>query len=309
MSDRAELIEATLDSLPDGVGLVGSDGRVRFWNQAAQGITGYTAVELVGHDMPEALEPLLRYGSGIENRESPDAPRENHRSVEEVRHKFGHPVPVIASILVLDNELGERIGSAVIFHPVESQDALPQSDSSFASDIKGARAELLERLQIEYDDHRRGGAPVGILRVHVDQAPELRKTHGVAACQAMLEKVYYALAHGLRPGEEIGYWSNDGFLVIAHERSGEMLAGHAQTLTGLARTADFRWWGDRVSLTASVGAAQASTEPGESLTHMLQRALEAMEISIREGGNRATVAAAYSGLPEETQEDSPCLPS
>jgi chemotaxis protein MotA len=28
-------------------------------------------------------------------------------------------------------------------------------------------------------------------------------------------------------------------------------------LAGLARTADFRWWGDRVSLTVSIGAAQA----------------------------------------------------
>ena len=28
-------------------------------------------------------------------------------------------------------------------------------------------------------------------------------------------------------------------------------------LAGLARTADFRWWGDRVSLTVSVGVAMA----------------------------------------------------
>ena len=30
----------------------------------------------------------------------------------------------------------------------------------------------------------------------------------------------------------------------------EMLAAHAQMLAGLARTADFRWWGDRLSLDA-----------------------------------------------------------
>jgi hypothetical protein len=41
---------------------------------------------------------------------------------------------------------------------------------------------------------------------------------------------------------------------------------------------------------------------------MLQRAREAMEISIREGGNRAMVAAT-SGISDDTQEDSPCLPS
>ncbi|MGB0064279.1 MAG: PAS domain S-box protein [Terracidiphilus sp.] len=308
MTDRMELLEAALDCLPDGVILLGREGEVMFWNHAAHSITGFTAIELLGRQMPEGLEPLLGPGSGVENRR-PFAQPENHRYVEQARHKFGHLVPVIVNILVLGNGLGERIGSAVLFHPVESQDALPQNDSFDTSDIKGARADLLERLQIEYDDCRRGGAPLGILRVHVDQAPELRKTHGVAACQAMLDKVYHAVAHGLRPGEEIGYWSSDGFLVIAHERNAEMLAEHAKMLAGLARTADFRWWGDRVSLTVSIGAAQAARDEGESLTHVLRRAHDGMEISIREGGNRATITAAESGLTDDTQEDSPCLPS
>ncbi len=303
-----ELLEAALDSLPDGVGLLDHEGVVALWNQAAQSITGYTAIELLGLDMPEELERLVA-NSDQNNRERPGTLPENRRFVEQIRHKFGHSVPVIARMLVLGNGLGERIGSAVLFHPVESQDALPQNESIDTSDINAARADLLERLQIEFDDFRRGGAPMGILRVHVDQAPELRKTHGVAACRAMLDKAYYAIAHGLRPGEEIGYWSSDGFLVIAHERTAEMLAGHAKTLVGLARTADFRWWGDRISLTVSVGAAQAASDEGESLKHVLRRAHEAMEISIREGGNRATITAADSGITDDTQEDSPCLPS
>ena len=73
----------------------------------------------------------------------------------------------------------------------------------------------------------------------------------------MLDKVRHALAQGLRPAEEMSRWGDDEFLVVAHEHSAEMLAAHARTLAGLARTADFRWWGDRVSLTVSIGAAQA----------------------------------------------------
>ena len=87
----------------------------------------------------------------------------------------------------------------------------------------------------------------------------MRKTHGAGACEAMLEKIERALANGLRPAEELGRWGEDEFLVISHERTAEMLAAHAQTLAGLARTADFRWWGDRVSLTVSIGAAQATS--------------------------------------------------
>jgi hypothetical protein len=35
----------------------------------------------------------------------------------------------------------------------------------------------------------RVGVRLGVLWVSVDQAEELRKTHGVAACNAMLEKI------------------------------------------------------------------------------------------------------------------------
>lgn len=303
-----ELLEAALDGLHEGVGIIDGEGAVMFWNQAAQCITGYTAVELLGREIPEDLAPLLAARSAMAPAQPLGLPEENHRSVTKARHRLGHMVPVLASVQVLNNDLGERLGTAALFHPVESLDALPQSersDDAFAEDVQ---TDLLERLQIEYDDFAQGGGPLGILRVSVDQAHELLMTHGAAACHAMLEKVYHALGHGLRPGEEIGYWGSDGFLVIAHERNAEMLAAHARTLVGMARTADFRWWGDRISLTVSIGAAQAVCEPAEDLTQMLRRAREAMENSIREGGNRATIAARGSNR-DRTREDSPCLPS
>lgn len=303
-----ELFEAALDSLPDGVGLLGREGEVLFWSQAAQSITGYSAIELLGREVPDDLDPLVRSRVYAENVESPDVTPEKHRFVAQVQHKFGHCVPVIASALVLDNRMGERIGLALLFHPVESQDALPQNELCDVSDLNGAHTDLLERLQIEFDDYRRDGGPFGVIRIAVDQVLDLRKTHGAPACHSMLEKVCYALAHGLRPGEEIGYWSGDGFLVIAHERNSEMLAEHAKTLVGLARTADFRWWGDRISLTASVGAANAASDPRESLSHLLERADQALDASIREGGNRATLLVA-SHPSNEQLEDSPCSPS
>jgi len=70
---------------------------------------------------------------------------------------------------------------------------------------------------------------------------------------------------------------------VSHERTPEMLAAHAQMLAGLARTADFRWWGDRVSLTVSIGAAQA--DQGDTLAQLLLRAQSAMISSIHAGGN------------------------
>jgi diguanylate cyclase (GGDEF)-like protein/PAS domain S-box-containing protein len=305
MTDRTELLEAAFDSLPEGMGFLGREYEVVFWNQAARGITGYPAVELLGRQLPECLEPLLAAGSGKQEGLALVGKEEGRRTLVQARHKLGHSVPVIVRVLVLRNGLGEGIGTALLFHPAESLDALPHGPSSADQRVEESRAELEERLQTEFDDLARGGSPLGVLWICVDQAEELRKTHGAAACNAMLEKVGHAMAQGLRPAEEMGRWGDNDFLIVAHERSADMLIAQAQTLDGLARTADFRWWGDRVSITVSIGAAQACSDCTEGLAQLLGRARDAMEVSSRQGGNRVTAAVSNSAA-SAAQENSPC---
>jgi diguanylate cyclase (GGDEF)-like protein/PAS domain S-box-containing protein len=299
-----ELLEAAFDAVPEGVALVGLEGEVVLWNQAAQGITGFSAIEVLARPLPEGLEPLLLGESAGCCGTAGASPR----ALVRARHKLGHGVPVIARYLVLRDELGGQIGGAALFHPAESLDALPHGESSNDSGMDEAREEFEERLQTEFDDFKRGGPPLSILWIGVDQAEDLRKSHGASACNAMLEKVRHALVQGLRPAEEMSRWGDGEFLIVAHERSAEMLSSHAYTLAGLARTADFRWWGDRVSLTVSIGAAQAGGDGTETLAQLLRRAQQAMEMGSRTGGNRATVAAANDAATAPVEERT-CLPS
>jgi len=302
MTDRNELLEAAFDTVPEGVALVDSEGEVVLWNQAAQGITGCAAIDVLAQPLPEGLGALLLEGAADSL-----AAGTSRRALVRVRHKLGHSVPVIARHMVLRDGLGERIGAAALFHPAESLDALPHGACSSDAGANEALEEFEERLQTEFDDFKRGGPPLSVLWIEVDQTEELRKTHGASACNAMLDKVRHALVQGLRPADEMSRWGDDEFLIVAHERSEEMLASHAQTLAGLARTADFRWWGDRVSLTVSIGAAHADGDGEETLAQLLRRARQAMEMSSRTGGNRATVAA--QDAPATPVEESTCLPS
>jgi diguanylate cyclase (GGDEF)-like protein len=286
MNDRTAILESALDSLPDGIVLFGLEGEVVFWNQAAAAITGYQGVDVMGRppsaEVAALLPPVTGRGTPVR-----------------AKHKLGHEVQVMSRALVLLDILGERIGMAALFHPAESLDALPHGDTGEDEEVGASQAELEERLESEFEDFVRGGAPFGVLWVSVDQAHAMRKSHGKAACDAMLEKILRALALGLRPAEEVGRWGEDEFLIISHERTAEMLEAHAKALTGLARTADFRWWGDRVSLTVSIGAAQATSGDNEGLAQLLQRAQKAMESSVHAGGNGVMTA----------QGRQACLPS
>jgi diguanylate cyclase (GGDEF)-like protein/PAS domain S-box-containing protein len=288
MADRAELLEVALDSIPEGVALLGGEGQIMLWNRSAEAIMGYMSPDLLSRQSPEPLEPLLLAGERLVNIEPDAGGQLGHRTLVHAQHKLGHEVPVMARYYVLRDGMGGRLGMAILFHPADSLDALPHGECGQNGDVKASQAVLEDRLESRFGDFSRGGQSFGVLWISVDQAAELRKTHGAGACEAMLEKVERVMVNGLRPAEEMGRWGDDEFLILSHERTPEMLATHAQVLAGLARTADFRWWGDRASLTVSIGAAQAEQEG--SLADLLERAKTAMLNSFHAGGNQITSA-------------------
>jgi diguanylate cyclase (GGDEF)-like protein/PAS domain S-box-containing protein len=293
MNERTELLESALEGLREGVALFDVEDQVVLWNHAAEAITGHAGMDLLMRPLPKVLEGLLLEGARLVELQPGSWVRAGHGTLVRVKHRLGHEVVVMARTLVLRNGLGSRIGTAALFRPADSLDALPRGEAGDDPDVVASQAELEDRLETEFEDFLRGGPPLGLLWIGVDQARELRRTHGAGACHAILEKVKHAMAGGLRPAEQIGCWGEDEFLVIAHERTPEMLTLHAQTLAGLARTADFRWWGDRVSLTVSIGAGQADRDRDETLAQLLVRTRKAMIASMREGGNR--VASAEEG--------------
>ena len=289
MADRVSLMEAALDVYPEGLALLDADERVVLWNRAAEQMTGHPGAEIVGRRLPEALEPLAAGRHCEMHGEPRNGPEPGRGSLVHAQHKLGRDVPAIARRVVLRDDLGARIGSAVAFHPAELFNALPHGETSEVEEVRQSRAELKDRLENEYEMFVQEAMPLAVLWIAVDQARELRRTHGARACETMLEAVERTLANGLRLGEDLGRWGDVEFLVLSHESSAEALQSHAQMLAGLARTTDFRWWGDRVSLTVSIGGAIAERE--EMLAQMLARALAAMQQSMHAGGNQVTVEA------------------
>lgn len=287
MADRVELLEAALDSRPDGIALLDEEDTAVFWNRAAEAITGYAGMVVLGRAIPEPLEPLLLEAAVQET--LPPGPQPSLGTLIHLRHKLGHSFDAIARRVNLRDGLGDRIGTALVFHPAASLEALPHGEMPEGEQLEESQADFEERMQSEFEDAH-NGAPFGVLWINVDQALGLHKTHGSAACQAMLAKVRHALAQGMRPADELGRWGIDEFLIVSHERTAEMLTAHGQMLAGLARTADFRWWGDRISITVSIGAAHWHCGSGETLAQLLDRARKAMETSTSAGGNCVTAA-------------------
>lgn len=287
MSDRIELLEVALDGLDEGFAVVDLTGRVAFWNRAAASITGFASVQVMGRSIPEGLQGLVATSGGPGD-EVPFGNEATRTGVVHLRHEQGTDVATMAQMRLLRDSLGQRIGIAISFRPTKGLDALPRGESTDQEQLRESQADIEDRLESAYADFIHHRESFGVLWILVDQADLLRRTHGAQACGGMLDVLERVLAVGLHADEFIGRWGDDEFLIVSHERDAVALASHGFVLAGQARTADFHWWGDRVSITVSIGAAQA--EEDELLSQLLERAKKAMHASVRAGGNHVTPA-------------------
>jgi diguanylate cyclase (GGDEF)-like protein/PAS domain S-box-containing protein len=282
-----EMLEAALDTLDEGIAVLDDESRVLFWNNAAAAITGYHRADMIARIVPPDLYQVntLTHNGDVRAISGAARPTPVH-----LRHHLGHTLPATLRRTTLRNTLGARSGLLLRFHPVEEIDALPHGEASenglFEHSLERTHADLEERLDEAHREWIRNATPFGVLWITVDQAAMLRKTHGRDASEAMLGIVERTLLNGLRPAETLGRWGDNEFLALSHEQSAEMLMTHGQHLAGVALTADFRWWGDRVNLTVSIGAAQASED--ESLSTLLKLAQQAMQSSVSAGGNHVS---------------------
>ena len=78
-------------------------------------------------------------------------PQKSRGALVRTRHKLGHELKAITRIVELHDALGERIGTAAVFHPAESLDALPHGVTGESEAVGASQADLEDRLQIEFE--------------------------------------------------------------------------------------------------------------------------------------------------------------
>lgn len=303
-----ELLDAALNVLEEGFAVLDSEALVVAWNPAATKITGFQRGEMLGRPLPEGFYEVDLAAASPEEETSVHPEHRLGQPERPVavllRHHQGHTLPAMLRVAPLRDALGHRFGTVVRFHPTEEVDALPHgavyTEEDLDSHAEHNVCNIEERLEDAWHKWNERGAPFGLLWVLVDQAEMLLKTHGRDASEAMLGIVERTLSHALRPGEFLGRWGHHEFLVVCHERSAELLLLHARHLRELTHSADFRWWGDRVPLTVSVGCAQA--ERGEKLKTIMLRAQRGMERARLEGGNTVTLAENEKSWAEQSSE-------
>jgi diguanylate cyclase (GGDEF)-like protein/PAS domain S-box-containing protein len=277
-----EIFRTVLETLQVGVYLVDCDGKILFWNDGAERITGYLRQDVVG-----------RFGRGniLMHCEQPGCvlcgtvcpltetmhdgqPRE---AQVYLRHRAGHRVPVHVRAVAIRDCHGVIIGAAESFDdvgfipdPDRRQDELAVHgclDATTGIPNHGfTQTHLREHFAtfVEYE------LPFGVLCIQVDELDHLRETHGHPAADAMLRVVAHTLQKTLRLTDSLGRWSDDQFLAIVPNCNPATLEEVGARVCTIVSCSGIEWWGDPLSVTVSLGSA--AVQAGDTPESLVERA-------------------------------------
>ena len=291
--------EAMLQCLHDGVYYVDRERRIRYWNFAAERITGFSAEEVLGSCCADnILMHVDEAGMSLCTTRCPLAETMEDGQFREVEvflhHKDGHRVPVSVRAAALRNDQGEIVGAVEAFTDLSNREAtlLRVRELERLAMLDGLtqlanRQYVEEGLASRIEEASRYGIPFGVLFMDIDHFKEVNDRYGHEAGDAVLRTVAQTLAHNARPFDLVGRWGGEEFVVLLRnvdkaglERIGERYRHLvAETLT---RAGD-----ETIKTTVSIGGTLL--ERDDTRESVIGRADGLMYRSKSEGRNRLSV--------------------
>ena len=294
-----DFFRSILDNLHVAVYVVDREGKILFWNDGAERITGYLRQDVIGRFHSDNF---LGETDGEDNELSGNlapttaAMRDGKptQALVSMRHKSGHRIPVQLWAFPVRNSEGVIIGAAESF---EESIALAEWDRrqtklatygciDEASGVLNhgvTQSHIDENIRI-FEEHH---VPFSILCMEMDHLDKVLARDGPGAIAVILRVVGQTLENTVRPTDYLGRWQSNQFLAILTECSATEITCASERLRRMVSGSKIAWWGDRLPVTISVGGAAAKTD--DIVDDMVLRAEQALQQSIVHGGNRTTV--------------------
>jgi diguanylate cyclase (GGDEF)-like protein/PAS domain S-box-containing protein len=294
-----EIFRTVLDSLQTGVSVVDRNGKVLFWNQGAERITGHKCHDVVGRSSHDSIlnhcdtNGCVACGATCPfSRTMHDGKPKEARM--QLRHKEGHPINVLMRIAPIRDQHASIIGLVQNFDEqrfTSDRDRNLQhlSEHGCMDEITGVPNREFTQFHLTENlaGFTRYQLPFGIMCIKIDQLAHFRAAYGQPAGDAVLRVVAQTMRNSLRPSDFLGRWAEDQFLAILINCGGAGVEKTGERMRKVVSCAGLHWWGDELSVTTSVGEATAQT--GDTMDTLLSRA----EFSLKEFTlERAAVAQA-----------------
>jgi len=207
-----------LDNLYDGLYFVDRDRVIRYWNKAAERISGYTAAEVVGRSCSDNLLTHVDNNGhslclGMCPLAMTMADGEAREAEVFLHHKGGHRVPVSVRISTLTDTDGKVIGGVELFSDMSSfksiENRIKELEEMALLDTltRLANRNCIEKeILMRLEEKKRFGLPFGLLFMDIDHFKRFNDTYGHDVGDRVLRFVADTLVKNSRPFDMIGRW-------------------------------------------------------------------------------------------------------
>jgi len=298
MQLREETHRQILDNLTDGVYIVDTQGKIVFWNHAAEKITGFSADEVLGSSCSDNLlchvdgvGSHLCHSSCPLSQDTTDSI--SYRKNIYVHHRKGHRIPISSCVIPLTNNDNTRTGKVEIFSDVSAQLASEykikelEQLAMLDSLTQLANRHYLDReLQSCLEEKRRYGYSFGLLFMDVDNFKAVNDRLGHDVGDRVLQFVAGTMTANSRPYDLFARWGGEEFVGIIKNITGKELKDLGERLRHLIAESFLFLGNERLQVTVSVGATLATDR--DSIDSLLQRSDRLMYRSKTTGKNKVT---------------------
>jgi len=292
--------ETLLEYLFDGVYFVDLESRIRFWNRAAERITGYSRNAVIGS---RCSENLLRHvdANGYElcTTGCPLAATMGDGELRDaevfLHHSDGHRVPVHVRAAPVYGSDGSIVGAVEVF----SEDSRRTKTQEQIRELE--RAAMLDqltgmpnrrygdmRLEALLHNSRREHVGFGVMMIDIDLFKDVNDAHGHLVGDEVLSMVARTIHGSLRPLDDVVRWGGEEFLVLLPNADATSLASVAERIRFLVERSWIDSEPEPIRVTVSIGGTLGSD--ADDADSVVARADELLYRSKHDGRNRVTLS-------------------
>ncbi len=288
-----------LDNLYDGVYIVDRDRRIRYWNKAAEELTGYTSGELLGSCCNDnILNHVDETGNKLCTEDCPLIEAINGVDIDETKvflhHRNGHRVPTLVKAIPYRDSRGEVVGAIEIFSEnSERKNILKKIKELEKLAMLDELTQIPNRrymeniLEMKLNEYRLSGVEFGVIFMDIDYFKRFNDDYGHGAGDLVLKTISSTFSNNLRGDDIVGRWGGEEFIGVFSRINDAGLKSVAEKLRVLAENTSVKIVEEELRVTVSSGATLV--EPEDSVDTLMERVDDLLYRSKRAGRNRVTL--------------------
>lgn len=262
LKERNEILSTIMEYAGDAIIMIDDNGKVTFWNPAAERILGYSKEEIIGKDLHMFMIQDMRlyeaYREAFKRFRSTEKGSVVGKTVEmKTRHKNGYEIDVELSLSAVKiKDAWHAIG---IIRDISERKRFEellyrQSITDPLTNIYNRRF-FMQMLEQEIERTKRNKKPFSLVMFDLDHFKNINDRFGHAAGDIVLRSVADTVKGRIRKTDYFARWGGEEFIILLPETSLNNAVELAEELREQISTMELQGIGD---VTASFGVTEYS---------------------------------------------------